>query len=281
MANPVYANGKVVDDGDPADDPDDAHAFWQGRTVVSVNQTEADGSRQNQDLLRISGERVGRFVVPAPGGGPRHATGAATVNPDSVLIPSGSVLINTPDGLSVGRAVDELVRELAPLRLPAWQSLFRLARRLKTFPEFDPMTDLEPVRRFCRGVGIDPEAGVVEFPDRWDLVRLPEGSDPFDACVELARKCPTPVAGVPPGTHWATAASIAFQLHLHNLNQPFPFALTRLAPALGTDHMTASRVFKRLVTLGVIEVTKATWSYSKHESREVRFIGQVLPEGSA
>ncbi|MFO0849576.1 MAG: hypothetical protein U0871_13615 [Gemmataceae bacterium] len=41
--------------------------------------------------------------------------------------------------------------------------------------------------------------------------------------------------------------------------------------------MTASRVFKRLVTLGVLEVTKATWSYSKHESREVRFVGQVLP----
>lgn len=260
---------------------DDGHYYADGFPPVSVNQTEPDGSRLNQDLNRnTAGEGVD-VVAPVGGSGRRPVNRfAASSSPDSVLIPSDSVLIPSDYHKPLSEreeAVRALAEKLCGERLASWQSLFQLARRLKGFADFDPFRDTELVRQFCRAMGIDETEGVVEFVDRWDLVKVPEGADGFDEAVRLAKAKPVPLRGVPVGTPWHLAGSIAFYLHLNALGEPFPFGLERIASGIDVSVMTASRLFKQLVKFGVIHVVNPKWSYKDGECRVVRFTGEVVP----
>lgn len=191
-------------------------------------------------------------------------------------------------GEGIAEAVSDLIAELKANPVEDWQAVFRLARRLKAIPGFDPDDHDDLIAHFGTSLGIDPTFAVLDFAARWEAVRFAEGTDPFVVAVGLAAKHPVPVAGVK--AVLGSLASLAF--HLSRLSAPGPFIFDTfrvgrfLFPTMPTEteqervklRVSGSRAVNWLVKAGVIAFENAAWSYKDGLARTFWFTGKLVEE---
>lgn len=152
-------------------------------------------------------------------------------------------------------------------KTPAWQSSFRLARKLHGLTAQNPEQFEKAVRAFCLNAGKPFEEFWYAFLDCWPKVRCADGDDIFSWALAKAQTDPYPLMR-PIGPSYATLASVAYHLSIHTDPKPFWLPRERLGEILNVDSTTVTRIVKLLERNAIIRCVNSDFSYVAHRAKE-------------
>ena len=287
MANPVYANGKVVDD-----DPDtDA-----GTASTLLPTTESLRHQYIRDEVPdvVGGDR--RRAAPHFRRGGRTTRSPATDLPHTGTAnrPPGPPCCTDDEGTLISAYVlgwttrERKARRARPNRQPGeyvHKHLYRMVQECRAGGVADVVALYRPVVEACGELGLDAERVWAKVVDRWDTVRVTDrsadalsramwaaGERPVYLPEGIRRRFPDSLAPL------RVLASVAYHLQALAPGQWVPFGSERLAGHLGRHRQTVDSWVKALESAGVLAVLRdqdgmTVWDDKAKQARMVKYTG--------